>query len=124
MFPQKISQNIDILAKIHRNAFPWQPAIMGNKASPYYSMFQISLPWLHSFLYNACPRYLKSRQDLLYFIFASPTPNHQVFKRVWQRHFSNVGKPMQLGAPLPPQSKSSLFLITLFTSCRVVNFRP
>ena len=35
MFPQKISQNIDILAKIHRNAFPWQPAIMGNKASLY-----------------------------------------------------------------------------------------
>ena len=68
MFPQKISQNIDILAKIHRNAFPWQPAIMGNKPSLYYSMFQISLPWLHLFFYNACPRYLKSRRDLLYLI--------------------------------------------------------
>ena len=33
MFPQKISQNIDILVNIHRNAFPWHPAIMGNKAS-------------------------------------------------------------------------------------------
>ena len=27
-------------------------------------MFEISLPWLHLFSYNACPRYLKSRQDL------------------------------------------------------------
>ena len=66
MFPQKFSLNIDSLAKIHRNAFPWQPAIMGNKASSYYSLFQISLPWLHLFFYNACPRYLKSRRDLLY----------------------------------------------------------
>ena len=30
MFPQKISQNIDTLARIHGNVFPWQPAIMGN----------------------------------------------------------------------------------------------
>ena len=29
-------------------------------------MFEISLPWLHLFSYNACPHYLKSRQDLLY----------------------------------------------------------
>ena len=27
---KKISQNIDILAKIHENVFPWQPAIMRN----------------------------------------------------------------------------------------------
>ena len=66
MFPQKISQNIDILAKIHGNVFPWQPAIMGNKASFHKSIFQISLPWLHLFFYNACPRYPKSRRDLLY----------------------------------------------------------
>ena len=26
---------IDILARIHRNVFPWQPSIMGNKA-PFY----------------------------------------------------------------------------------------
>ena len=33
MFLKKISQNIDTLARIHGNVFPWQPAIMGNKAS-------------------------------------------------------------------------------------------
>merc|ERR1711942_19999 len=32
---KKISQNIDTLARIHGNVFPWQPAIMGNKASRY-----------------------------------------------------------------------------------------
>ena len=68
MFPKKISQNIDTLARIHGNVFPWQPAIMGNKASLYKSMFQISLPWFHLFFYNACPRYLKSRRDLLYLL--------------------------------------------------------
>ena len=31
-------------------------------------MFQISLPWLHLFFYNACPHYLKSRRDLLYLV--------------------------------------------------------
>ena len=66
MFPQKISQNIDILARIHGNVFPWQPTIMGNKASYYKSMFQISLPWLYLSFHNACPRHLKSRRDLLY----------------------------------------------------------
>ena len=66
MFTQKISQNIDTLAWIHGNVFPWQPAIMGNKASLYKSIFQISLPWLHLFFFNACPRYLKSRRDLLF----------------------------------------------------------
>ena len=44
MFPQKNSQNIDILAKIQGNLFPWQPAIMGNKAYFHKSMFQIALP--------------------------------------------------------------------------------
>ena len=29
-------------------------------------MFEILLPWLHYFSHNACPRYLKSRRDLLY----------------------------------------------------------
>ena len=29
-------------------------------------MFEISLPWLHLFSYNARPCYLKSRLDLLY----------------------------------------------------------
>ena len=29
-------------------------------------MIQISLPCFHSSFYNACPRYLKSRRDLLY----------------------------------------------------------
>ena len=29
-------------------------------------MFKISLPWLYLFSYNTCPRYLKSRRDLLY----------------------------------------------------------
>ena len=29
-------------------------------------MFQISLPWLYLSFYNACPRHLKSRRDLLY----------------------------------------------------------
>ena len=71
MFPQKISQNIDILARIHGNVFPWQPTIMGNKASYYKSMFQISLPWLYLSFHNACPRHLKSRRDLLY------TANHK-----------------------------------------------
>ena len=66
MFPQKISQNIDILARIHGNVFPWQPTIMGNKASYYKSMFQISLLWLYLSFHNACPRHLKSRRDLLY----------------------------------------------------------
>ena len=66
MFPQKISQNIDILARIHGNVFPWQPTIMGNKASYYKSIFQISLPWLYLSFHNACPRHLKSRRDLLY----------------------------------------------------------
>ena len=66
MFPKKISQNIDTLVRIHGNVFPWQPAIMGNKASHYKSMFEISLPWLHLSSYNACSRYLKSRRDLLY----------------------------------------------------------
>ena len=64
MFPNKISQNIDTLARIHGNVFPWQLAIMGNKASRYY--IEISLPWFHLFFYNTCPRYLKSRRDLLY----------------------------------------------------------
>ena len=32
-------------------------------------MFQISLLWLHLFFYNACPRYLKSRRDLLYLMY-------------------------------------------------------
>ena len=40
--------------------------IMGDKASFYQSVFQISIPWLYSFAYNACPCYLKSRRDLLY----------------------------------------------------------
>ena len=66
MFPKKISQNVDIFARIHGNVFPWQPAIIGNKASFYQSIFQISLPWLHLSLHNACPRYLKSRRNLLY----------------------------------------------------------
>ena len=35
MFPQKISENIDILAGIHGNEFPWQPDTMGNKAASY-----------------------------------------------------------------------------------------
>ena len=66
MFPRKIFQNIDILAKIHGNVFLWQPTIMGNKASYYKSMFQISLPWLYLSFHNSCPRHLKSRRDLLY----------------------------------------------------------
>ena len=33
---------------------------------PWISLIQISLPCLHSSFYNACPRYLKSRRDLLY----------------------------------------------------------
>ena len=33
MFPQKISQNVDILAGIHENVFPWQPTPIVNKAS-------------------------------------------------------------------------------------------
>ena len=48
---------------------------MGNKLSLYKSMFQISLPWLHLFFHNACPRYLKSRRDLLY-ILQSPLEFH------------------------------------------------
>ena len=68
MFPKKISQNIDIFARIHGNVFPWQPAIIGNKASFYLSIFQISIPWLHLTFFNACPRYLKSRRNLLYTI--------------------------------------------------------
>ena len=55
MFPQKISQNIDILGRIHGNVFPWQPAIMRYKASFYQSIFRISLPWLHLSFHNACP---------------------------------------------------------------------
>ena len=35
MFPQKISQNIDTLASIHGNVFPWQLTFMGNKTSFY-----------------------------------------------------------------------------------------
>ena len=66
MFPEKISQNVDIFARIHGNVFPRQPAIMGNKASFYQSIYQISLPWLHLFFHNACRRYLKFRGNLLY----------------------------------------------------------
>ena len=68
MFLQKISQNIDILARIHGNMFPWQPTLMGNKASYYKSMVQTSLPWHHSSFHNACPCHLKSRQDLRYYL--------------------------------------------------------
>ena len=74
MFPKKISQNIYTLAKIHGNVFPWQPAIMVNKASFYLFMLQISLPWHESLFYNACPRHLKSRRDLLY----DPTSSHPI----------------------------------------------
>ena len=34
-FATKISQNVDILVRIHGNVFPWQPAIIGNNASFY-----------------------------------------------------------------------------------------
>ena len=35
MFPQKNSQNIDILAEIHGKVFPWQPTPIVNEASFY-----------------------------------------------------------------------------------------
>ena len=66
MFPQKKFQNVDILARIHGNVFPWQPNIMENKSFFYQFIFQISAPQFHLFFYNTCPRYLKSRRYLLY----------------------------------------------------------
>ena len=65
MFSKKISQNIDILARIHRNVFPCQPTIVGNKQFFFKFKLQISVSLLHLFFHNACPRYLKSRGDLL-----------------------------------------------------------
>ena len=85
MFPQKISQNVDILARIHGNVFPWQPAIMGNKASFYQSMFRISLPWFHLSFHNACPRYLKSRRDLF-----SYGQTRSIL--LWIYNFDNINK--------------------------------
>ena len=66
MFPQKIFQYIDIILGIAGNVFLWQLTIMSIKSFLYKSTFQISVPLLHFFFYNACPRYVKSRRDLLY----------------------------------------------------------
>ena len=96
MFPKKISQNVDIFARIHGNVFPWQPAIMGNKASFYQSIFQISLPSLHLSFHNACPRYLKSRRNLLYTnLQASGTADPEMLLRLVIMGASVIGKRMK-----------------------------
>ena len=49
MFPQKISQTSDILARIYENMFPWQPTPMNNKATFYLIEFQISDDYIYLF---------------------------------------------------------------------------
>ena len=66
-------QNIVIIAGIHGNVFLWQPIIMGNK-SFFISVYSEYQP-LSLIFFNTCPRYLKSRWDLLY-LFQEILINH------------------------------------------------